>query len=340
MTLSQDPAFVEGARIVSGIAAGYEAHGVYRPDGSPVLNGTLFQGERMVQGRAGPETLAAIDERITGTHVYGGCVYGHFGHLMLETFARIAAFGTTDLPVLFSSLNHTQDALFWRFVDAVGLPAARIRVVDRPVMVERLVVPAPDFRIRAGINLPFLRAYEALGAGISARDGLRQNSNPVPAYLSRSRTARTRRHFFGETLIEAALQAQGCDILFMEELSLERQIAEILTRSHLVGFAGTAFHHLLFARGRKRVTYLSAQPVHMNFRLIESLKQNDVQELIVDMAARAPDRPVDGPFLLSKAGIAAAASVLGTPVTEADIDAAAYEACVEAYHETLREIGG
>jgi len=326
-----DPIVVQQARVVSGIRAGFNAHGVYRPDRTPVLNGTLVQGDRFVQGFATPEVLDTISDEIAGEFVYGGCAYGHFGHLLLETFARLSVFFDFELPVLFTSLNHTRNELFWRFVDAVDLPKDRIKVVDAPSIVERLVVPAPDFRIRAGITLPFLRAFECLGDRIAVRDGLRQNSNPVPVYLSRSRMPKGRRYFFGEKLIEASLRAQGCDILFTETMTIEEQIAVALTRTHIIGFAGSALHTLVFCRGRKRVTYLSTDRVHTNFSLIESLKRNDAQEVVID-AISPPGVQGAGPFLLSRRGIAEAASVLAVAVSEDDIDAEAYAACVDEYH--------
>jgi capsular polysaccharide biosynthesis protein len=338
MPLYLDPVVVEPARVVSGISAGYAEHGVYRPDGSPVVSGTLVQGDQVAQGHASLDLLNAISESVNGDYVYGGCVYGHFGHLLLETCARLSVFTEFEKPVLFTSLNHTRDALFWQFADAVGLPMERIRIVATPAIVERLTVPPPDFRIRHGISLPFLRAFETLADAFAEKNGLRHNSNRMPVYLSRSRLTKGRRYFFGETLVEKSLKAQGCDIVYPEEMTLSEQITLAITRSHIIGFAGSAMHLLVFGRGRKRVTYLSTHPVHVNFWLIESLKRNHAQEVLVEACSTDVAPANSGPYLLSRAGIAAAASVLTHAFSENDVDAVAYAACVHDYNAALASL--
>lgn len=339
MPLYIDPVCIEAARVVSGIAAGFAEHGVYRSDGSPVISGTLVQGKKVVQGAASQTVLHGISDVVQGEWVYGGCVYGHFGHLLLETFARLSVFSEFDQPVLFTSLNHTRNALFWSFVDVLGLPRSRIKVVDHPSIVERLIVLPPDFRIRHGINISFLESFERLADDFAARNNLRHNSDRVPVYLSRSQLSKGRKYFFGEKILEDALRAQGCDIVYTEKMSLSDQISLAITRSHIIGFAGSAMHTLVFGRGRKQVTYLSTHPVHVNFWMIESLKRNLAREIIVDAVTGNAARANGGPSLLTKSGIAAAASVLGHSYSEDAIDPAAYAACVEDYDATLAALG-
>jgi len=334
-----DPVFVENARIVSGIAAGYAEHGVYRSDGSSVVSGTLVQGKKIVQGAAPQSLITGISEVVQGEWIYGGCVYGHFGHLLLETFARLSVFSEFKNPVLFTSLNYTSNALFWNFVDVLGLPRSRIKVVDKPSIIEKLIVYPPDFRIRHGINASFLEAFESLADEFAERNKLRHNSNRVPVYLSRSKLSKGRRYFFGETILEEALKSQGCDIVHMEKMSLSDQISLAITRSHIIGFAGSAMHTLVFGRGRKQVTYLSTTPVHVNFWLIESLKRNAAREVIVDAVSGSEARASAGPYLLTKTGIATAASVLGHSFSEDAIDPDAYAACVDDYNKTIAALG-
>lgn len=334
----QDMLCVSSALVVSGIPAGRDAHGVYWPDGRPVLNGTQFHGDRRMGGSAPPDLRSGVVEHLQGTFLYGGCVFGHFGHLLLETFARLSVFYCTDQPVLFSSLNLTRNAMFWKVVRATGLPEDRIVVVDQPVIVENLIVPAPDFKIRGAVNLNFVRAFEALGQQVATRTGIRPNSNPTPAYLSRSRTPKTGRHYFGETLIDRILAENGQDVVYMEDLEITQQIAQAVTRTRLTGFWGTAFHHLLFAHHPKTTTYLKTGWINPNFRLIESLKPNRSSEVTVEISANASVRPESGPFLLSLAGIATAIRAAGIAVTEDDIDPVAYRVCVDDFEATAADL--
>lgn len=334
----QDLLSIQSALVVSGIPHGREAHGVYWPDGRAVLNGTQFHGDQRIGGHAPPSFRQDVTEFLPGDYVYGGCVFGHFGHMLLETFARLAVFFSTDKRVLFSSLNMTRNSLFWKFVKATGLPADRITVVDHPVIVENLFVPAPDFKIRSSINIAFIRAFEALGQHIESQNGIQQNSNTRPAYLSRSRTSKTGRHYFGETIIDTLLADHGQDIIFMESMDISGQIEQALTRTRLTGFWGTAFHHLLFSQRPKTTTYLKTRWINPNFRLIESLKLNHSSEVVVDIAANASSRFESGPFLLSRYGIATAIRAAGVSISEDDIDPVIYSRCVEEFEAVAAQI--
>lgn len=334
---TSDPVRLRDARVVSGPRCGLRKHGVYHTDGSQVLNAALIRGRTMIDGFAAADDLAVISERIEGRFVYGGCVMNHFGHMLIETFARLASFYNCDETILFSSLTE-DEGLFWTFVEATGLPKERIRVLRRSCIVDDLLVPAPDMRPRASINLPFIHAYEALGAGVAASARIRQNSNPTPVYLSRTQTKRDRRYHFGETLIEELMRQQGAEVLYMEQMPMKQQFAEILSRQIIVGFAGSAFHTILLCRGPRMIRYLTTNTRNGNFRLIDALKPNDAQDVRLEVVPPPRRRERQGPFLLTKAAIARAASTLGEGICETRVDARAYAACIEQYRDTLAEL--
>ena len=99
-------------------------------------------------------------------------------------------------------------------------------------------------------------------------------------------------------------------------------------------------HTLVFGRGRKQVTYISPQPIHMNFCLIESLKRNAAEEVLVELSEAHAHQGSAGPFLLSRQGIAKAASVMGAAFSAQDVDPDAYFGCVADYEACLQQITG
>lgn len=335
-----DPEHVQDARILAGRGIQAGTSGVYRSDGTPVAAALVFNGTRRLHGHATPERVAMVKRRMAGEFAYGGPIVGQFGHLMLETFARLSTFTQCDLPVMFSDLGLPNQQMFWSMVDAMGLPRERIVLVQSPVIVERLRIVPPDFRIRASITLPFIESYAAIGAQVAARTGARENSNSVPVYLSRSKVALSGRHYFGETLIEAILKRHGVDIVHPEELSFEEQIVLWLTRRTIGGFAGSAFHPLLFARRPKTLTYLTTRKINPNFRLIESLKENDSRFLRLPSDPAADATGLKGPFLVSREGIVEACRAMGLAVTLDDVPDADYAACRDAYGATVAALPG
>lgn len=326
---------LDEARVVAGIEHGFDNHGVYDSRGGFAGQSAIRQGDWLRNGRAEAALLDAIPRRLEGEYIYGGYVPNHYGHLLIETFSRLHVFQDSDLPVVFSELNHRQSALFWRLVRAWGLDRERIVLLDAPAVIERLTVPPPTLAIRNGIKPLYARAYERLGGQIARRHGVTENSDPTPVYLSRTKVPATGRHFFGETIIETVLARQGAEIVHMQDLTLLQQILLGLTRTTFHGFAGTAFHNLVFAAAPKRITFFTAGPLNGNFRLIERVKRNDWRRADLDCAAKHPD----GPKLLTPEAIAGACRACGVTDESAIAEALEdYPAAVRDYEAVAAEL--
>lgn len=305
-------------------------HGIYDASGAPCAPALLHQGQRQVTGHARPADLVAT-EQVEGAFTYGGMIAGHFGHMLLETFARLRVFDATDLPVVFSLVPQSNVDLFWTLARAMGLPLDRIVVTEAPCRIARLHISPPDFEIRRRIAPAFTQSYAARGAAMAARLGVTENETETPAYLSRSKIARTGRYFYGETLLEAILAANGVDIIHLQDLSFDDQVRVWLTRRTLGGFTGSAFHPLLLTNAPKKLTYLATHAVNRNFRMIETHKSNNSRFCTVKSNPLAAPTSDKGPYLLSRIGIAEACRAMGVSVTLDDVMMGAYRQCVADY---------
>ncbi len=313
-------------------------HGVFHADGSPCQASAIHQGLMQVTGFATSDLPVAPD-RLDGDHLYGGLVADHFGHILLETFSRLWLFEASDLPVIFTVANPSRMDLFWALVDGMGLPRDRIVLADRPIRVERLHVVPAGFVIRDRIEPAFVNAYAAVGTEIAARTGVTQNSNSVPAYLSRSKTPRGGRYYFGEALIEGILARNGVDIIHLEDHGIADQIRTWLTRERVGGFAGSAFHMLMFATAPKRLTYFTTHIFNRNFRLIERLKSNTHEVCRLEVNPISDATRKSGPFLLSRQAIVEACRAMGVVAGPEDVPEPDYAACVTAYQAAVAGAG-
>lgn len=330
-----DPVTLENALVYAGSDVPMNLHGVYDAHGAPCAPASLHQGKRQITGHALPSDLPDAP-LLEGSYVYGGMIAGHFGHMMLETFARLSVFESSGHPVIFTLVPQSKTQLFWTLATAMGLPRDQITLIDAPHLVQQLHVPPPDFEIRRRISPAFTESYAARGAAMAARLGITENQNETPAYLSRSKTALNGRYVFGETLLETILRAKGVDIIRLEEMSFDEQIRTWATRRRLGGFTGSAFHPLLLTNAPKQLTYLTTNKVNRNFRLIEDHKSNASRFCLIKSNPIAAGTLDEGPHLLSRIGIVEACRAMGVAASLDDVPVADYRRCVAAYRDVTK----
>jgi hypothetical protein len=162
-----------------------------------------------------------------------------------------------------------QEILDWH-----GVPAERVRIVDRPTRFERLgSCPQPE-RLYAGPDSAPQAAYlEALSAHLRARLGPRRAEGTL--YVSRTRA---RRLFAGEAALEAALAAAGVRVMHPETLPLARQVEAIRNAGTAIFAEGSALHLLqLGGRDFGRIAVLTRRPGH---RMAEHLLAPRCDELV------------------------------------------------------------
>ena len=302
------PHWVHNAVVVGGVELGFEAHGVYTAEGRFVENSALYQGPRCRSGEASAEILTAQMPELRGDYLFGGHVAGHFGHILLESFARLHLLLDRPEPLVFAELNFRQSSLFRQITAMLGLPHDRLIILDRPTRIERLEVFAPDLSIRNYVLPRYAQTMERLGDSFCQSQGITQNSDAQPLYISRSRTNPKGRYYYGEATLERLLTAGGYKIAYPETLPLEAQFKLLLQHCQIAGFYGSALHPLVFAEAAKRLTYLACEPINLTFPLLESVKPNDWS--VIEVEARASGK-TNEPKLLSEAGIAQVCQKLG-----------------------------
>jgi hypothetical protein len=202
---------------------------------------------------------ASEDLVLDGRFAWGGPIVQHFGHQLAEFGARLgptlaawpeavflhagldsSAIGSLDrTPVYF------QEILAW-----LGIPPARVRLIDRPVRVRELVV-APQAEQLGGPGpseayLDWLDELTATRFGAIHKEGV--------VYISRAAMSS---RFAGETYVEEALRRSGVRIVRPEALSLQEQLRSYASARHVIFAAGSAMHGAeLMGRALGQVTVL------------------------------------------------------------------------------------
>lgn len=220
--------------------------GPFRPDGSaidPDVPASRPAG-------SGPVPSSDTSPDLAGTWVYGGIALNHFGHVLVETGARLWAVdqlvgqGVRVDGLLFqrkrasdtpgqSGLPRTTASFLAAF--SPGVP---VLMLDGPAVVERLHLPEPGITLSPDrfVGTPeywtFLRNRTAR---VAPADG------PTDIYVSRSGEG-ARGGFLFEADLEAVMQEAGYRIFHPQHHSITEQIATYRSARRLVSIDGSALH--------------------------------------------------------------------------------------------------
>ena len=254
MTLPTDPALplagcvrdVVGALLVP--PAGPERPqpcGVF--DGAvPVPESLCFGGDAQHPINSFPAPRPA-EQHLAGTHLFGGILSGHFGHMLVEGTGRLwVLHGRTDVAgVLFFARPFDKarqcGKMFAQMAALLRLPP--VTVLETPVTVDCLILAEQGLGSGALLNgRPEARAFLRDRMAQVAPEGAGRKF-----YITRSGQPARRGMIVGEASLEALFAAEGYEVIRPEDHKLVRQVAMFRAASHVVGTEGSPFHLLAMA---------------------------------------------------------------------------------------------
>lgn len=224
--------------------------GVLRADGIYCREAALWRRHRPITTE--PAMPEDVPDMLPGRWLWGGVLWAHFGHFLVESTSRLWGLdhlnGAVD-GVLFIPKRPAVGGAVRDFqTDFIRMmaPDLPVYVATSPTRVGELVVPGQGFGlgdIIAGTNRFRAAIHNRFGRGIAA-DG------PEKLYLSRSALGLGKGGLLGEERLEALLREEGYEVFHPEQHDLPTQIARYKAARKVVAADGSALH--LFAMvGRK-----------------------------------------------------------------------------------------
>ena len=175
---------------------------------------------------------------LQGYHIFGGYLFGHYGHLILDSLSRAYAIRQCrpDLPILFMTTRKTVDARTRNIFTSLSIPN-EITLIHEPTQVENLLFSLPG----SGIAPPRItpEQVEALARLSFAPSGEK-------IWLSRSYLSLLG-GITNEAEIEGRIAALGYRIIHPERLAFLEQVRLLASSAVVAGFEGSAFYTCLFA---------------------------------------------------------------------------------------------
>ena len=188
--------------------------------------------------RGSPTGPQPYQETLKGTYIYGGCLFGHFGHFIWESLTRLDIIKKCkDYPILFISPNERIFNTQKLFFKTLGIKN-EIIVIRKPARIEKIIYGEPQ----SSLYPPSMSDSLLAAMGIKRFDELSERK----VWFSRTKLKYGK--ILNEEEIEANLRPLGFEVIYPEKLPLLEQIRLIATSKIVSGFTGSQFFSAFFAK--------------------------------------------------------------------------------------------
>ncbi|ADO42234.1 conserved hypothetical protein [Ketogulonicigenium vulgare Y25] len=224
----------------------YTNSGVLDADGNFVIQ-SISWSNSTEQVNSAPATPAPEEvEQLKGRYIFGGVLYGHFGHFIVESLARLwaqDAEGVDAEAYIFTAKVSTfPQKSVEKLQKLAALLGLRLPIIVArvPTQVETLYVPAQGFGMNDLIEgsaafRTFMNTHA--GAGI-------EPTGDEKIYISRSKLPSDRGSLLGEYKLEEYLAAEGYDIFHPQRFPAEEQIARYKAARQIIAVDCSPLHML------------------------------------------------------------------------------------------------
>lgn len=183
-------------------------------------------------------------KRLAGKYIFGGILYGHFGHFIVESLGRMWALDAVDAEVdgyIFTpkSITFAEKSVLKQqgLAELLGMRLPFV-VAREPLQVDELYVPSQGF----GAS-DLIEGTQAFRDFINAHAGAKiEPFGGEKLYISRSQLPRDRGSILGEYRLEEYLREEGYEIFHPQRAPAEEQIARYKAAKLIIGVDCSPIH--------------------------------------------------------------------------------------------------
>lgn len=268
--------------------------GIYTYNKTFIKNSLLVREKDMQVSRNSMMPVAYKKPELTlfGHYVFGGYLFNHYGHAIIETLSRIWCAQYTSYPFIYTTTNKFVQGfsqLHHDLFKLINLPQPLY--IDKPTEIENVTIPSMGVIIDNFIAPEQIDALSKFDAGVYT---MKQKT-----WLSRSSyrksiaSDRYTQNIELQKRIEEKLSNQGWIIFHPHKHSLHTQLQTISESYIVAGFESSAFHSLvlinkykgkivMFNRGRDipKIHFLINKALSMDWQIIDWKSLKDADEYL------------------------------------------------------------
>ena len=198
-----------------------------------------------------PHVVRKSDEKV----VFGGVIFGHFGHVLIDTCTRLWHFAENHDDGLKRVFVATPETTF-KYGKLFDLAGMDWEIVEEPTQCAEVVVPEETFFSSDCGHPVWLKWWDFLAERARAK----AINGPYFDKIYLTRTQFAGNDGINEEFYEKYYAKLGFKVISPEKLPLEEQINVISHAKQIVSTMGTLTHLLVFARNDADVTILLREP--------------------------------------------------------------------------------
>lgn len=274
--LREDIVELDNAFIVpppkGGANAPAQRSGVFDKDRNFVRNSITFRPNGIFNNEP-PFPDEADIVHLAGRYMFAGSMFGHFGHFLVDSLARIWAVehlrekidGVVFTPKTNGgNLEHVVNVQF-PLMKGLGMDFPVINTSD-PLRVDKLYVPCQGIGVDDwAVGSSAYRAYMLAHGGKSITP---EGADKI--YISRSGLPRQRSSYLSEKILEAHLETAGYRIIHPQRMSKDEQIAQYRAARMIISPDGSPLHLLAYVGDSdQRVAVIARRNANTN-RIFEA----------------------------------------------------------------------
>ncbi|GFD86054.1 hypothetical protein KUL150_21130 [Alteromonas sp. KUL150] len=271
------------------------SQGVFDKDGNHLEALSDIRSERRIwwPNEETYSTLSTAQFERYDEAFYGGTIYDHFGHFLLDSLSRLYPIlnevRASNSPILFhyplDSLDREKvlNSYVGEFLAILGLAHEKIVFIDKPLLVSKLYYHGATFSDANFVTDSIKSSYPCL------------SQKPKVAkrgFISKSKLqAGTGFTSQGEE-IDEIFESLGFDIIYPESIPLQDQIDIMQSYDVLLGFPSSFFHLKLFCKEGAKLLIMFPEIdefLHTNFLNIDV--GAEFYDSYIPLAAETADAP-------------------------------------------------
>lgn len=225
--------------------------------------------------------------------IWGGFIYNHYGHFLLQSTTRLYYYlkNRDVFPnIAFSVSSTTLPKYVEDFFDLLGITQENITLITNFTQFKKVVCPELSSYYYKDWTEEFILPFAEAAKGIPP-------NKDKKIFFSRKYWGKDTAKCIGEDALEDVFNKNGYKSVYMEKLTLQEQIAVMKGGEVFAGINGTAFHNILFASPKKMLQILNRTNESNSQYIINDAMQADCY-IIEAYESPLPVNHAHGPFIV------------------------------------------